>query len=133
VADFIAHLETKPGKLSDVPGLLPEGVALNINYPPIQPEDVQGVKLSSQGQLLIIGGVPLNIDFVCFACAVIPVGASSPGGIGGAGFDPTPDVKDSDATDFNAGFITIVPIEADYTADSRIRNSFNSVVNEFEF
>jgi hypothetical protein len=72
--------------------LLPQGVALNINYPSLAPEDIQGVSLNNQGRTLVVGGVPLNVDFVCFACAFIPVGAASPGGIGGAGFDPTPDV-----------------------------------------
>jgi 5'-nucleotidase len=130
-ADFIAHLESKPGFLNSESGLLPAGVALNINYPPLAPEDIQGVSLNRQGKLFVIGGVPLAIDFRCFACAFIPVGASSPGGIGGAGFDPTEDVKGSDATAFAEGFITVVPIEADYTADKH--KKFESVVNGFDF
>ena len=130
LADFIAHLETKPGFLASVPRLLPAGVGLNINYPPLPPEDIQGVTLNVQGRLAVFGGTPLNIEFVCFACEFIPVGATSPGGIGGAGFDPTPDVKDSDASDFVAGFITVVPIEADYTASKHDR--FQSVVNGFD-
>ena len=133
MAGFIAYLETKPGFLEDASGLLPKGVALNINYPPLAPEDIQGVSLNNQGQTLVIGGVPLNIDFVCFACAFIPVGATSPGGIGGAGFDPTPDVSGSDSADFNAGYITIVPIKADYTADPGTTNAFKSVVRGFDF
>lgn len=128
LADFISHLETKPGFLSEEAGLLPKGVALNINYPPLAPEDIAGVSLNRQGQTLVLGGVPLAIDFVCFACAVIPVGASSPGGIGGAGFDPTRDVANSDSAAFVDGFITVVPIQADYTASSGIRNGFNSVI-----
>ena len=128
LADFIGYLETKPGFLSDEEGLLPTGVALNINYPPVAPEDIQGVSLNDQGQTLVLGGVPLNVDFVCFACAVIPVGASSPGGIGGAVFDPTPDVANSDSAAFAAGFITVVPIQANYTASKGIRNGFSSVI-----
>lgn len=129
LTDFIAHLESKPGFLNSVDGLLPEGTALNINYPPLPPEEIEGVSLNRQGKVLVIGGVPLAVDFVCFACAVIPVGASSPGGIGGAGFDPTPDVKDSDAEAFVDGYITVVPIEADYTADKH--KKFKSVINTF--
>jgi 5'-nucleotidase len=128
LAGFIAHLETKPGFLAGKSGLLPKGVALNINYPPLATEDIAGVSLNRQGRTLIIGGVPLAVDFVCFACAFIPVGASSPGGIGGAGFDPTPDVAGSDSADFSAGFITVVPIEADYTASKGILNGFSSVI-----
>jgi len=131
LADFVAHLETKPGVLSSEPGILPPGVALNINYPPLAPQDVLGVSINRQGRLLVIGGTPLAVDIVCFACAFIPVGASSPGGIGGAGFDPTPDVPGSDATAFVQGYITVVPIEADYTADKLLR--YESVVRGFDF
>jgi len=48
--DLIAHLESKPGALSNETGLLPAGVAWNVNYPTVAPEDVQGVKLTVQGQ-----------------------------------------------------------------------------------
>lgn len=131
LADFIEHLESKPGFLNSVSGLLPEGVALNINYPPLDSDDIQGLKLSTQGKTLVLGGTPLAVDFVCFACAFIPVGASSPGGVGGAGFDPTPDVANSDSSAFAAGFISVVPIEADYTASKS--NQFKSVLNGFDF
>jgi 5'-nucleotidase len=130
LAGFIAYLETKPGFLAGESGLLPKGVALNVNYPPLAPEDIQGVSLNNQGRTLVLGGVPLAIDFVCFACAFIPVGATSPGGIGGAGFDPTPDVPGSDSADFNAGFITVVPIEADYTASEGVLDGFESVIED---
>jgi broad specificity polyphosphatase/5'/3'-nucleotidase SurE len=132
LADFIAHLESKPGFLAGESGLLPGGVALNINYPPLAPEDIQGVSLNRQGQTLVIGGVPLAVDFFCFACEFISVGESSPGGIGGIGFDPTPDVADSDSTAFLAGYITVVPIQADYTASSGVLNGFNSVIQQFD-
>lgn len=130
-ADFIAHLETKPGFLSSVSGLLPGGVALNINYPPLAPGDVQGVTLADQGRTLVLGGVPLAVDYVCFTCAFIEVGETSAGGVGGAGLDDTEDVANSDAAAFVDGFITVVPIEADYTAGKS--NSFQSVVNTFDF
>ena len=126
LVDFVAHLETKPGALSGEPGLLPPGVGLNINHPPLSPGEIEGVRLTRQGRTLVLGGVPLNLDFVCFACAVIPVGASSPGGIGGADFDPTPDVADSDSEAFNAGYIAVVPIEPDYT--SAKHHKFESVI-----
>ena len=128
LADFIAHLETKPGFLSSESGLLPNGVALNVNYPPLPPESIQGVSINTQGRTLIIGGIPLDVDYRCFACAFIPVGASSPGGIGGAGFDPTPDVANSDSAAFAAGFITVVPIKADYTASKGLFQAFQSVI-----
>ncbi len=134
LTDFIAHLETKPGNLAGEPRLLPDGVALNINYPPLAPEEVQGVKVSVQGRLFLFGGVPLNIQFQCFGpCNALPVGVPTVGGIGGAGFDATPDVNNSDGANFSAGFITVVPIEADYTASPDVANSFKSVVNGFDF
>jgi broad specificity polyphosphatase/5'/3'-nucleotidase SurE len=109
-------------------------VALNINYPALPPEAVQGVKLSNQGRVFVNGGVPINIEFKCFGpCNQLPVGVPTVGGIGGAGFDPIPDVKDSDAANFNAGFITVVPIEADYTADPGTKNSMHSVAKGFDF
>lgn len=129
--DFIDHLESKPGFLNDVSGLLPPGVGLNINYPPISPEDIQGVTLNVQGRLAVFGGLPLDLEFRCFTCAFIQVGATGFGGISGAGFDPTPDVKDSDATDYNAGFITIVPIEADNTAFGDLQKQFKKVVKDY--
>lgn len=132
IVDFIAHLETKPGFLRSVKeGLLPAGVGLNINYPPLPPEDIKGVSLNTQGRLVVLDGVPLAIDFKCFACAVIPVGGSSPGGIGGAEYDPTQDVADSDTTAFRNGFITVVPIEPDYTAGKDSR--FESVLRTYDY
>ncbi|MDH3403599.1 MAG: hypothetical protein OES32_10415 [Acidobacteriota bacterium] len=131
VAGFISHLETKPEFLANEPGLLPPGIGLNINYPPVGAEDIKGVSLNVQGKLWVRRGTPLALDFGCFACSAIPVGASSPGGIRGAGTDPTPDVPGSDAASFNAGFITIVPIAADYTADRSILEGFGRVIKEF--
>ncbi len=131
-ADFIAHLETKPGFLGSVAGLLPQGVGLNINYPPLPRAAVAGVKLSQQGRVFTSGGIPLNLRFLCFfGCTTIPEGEITFGGIGAADFDPTEDVANSDAANFNAGYITVVPIEPDYTATNS--SSFNSVIENFEF
>jgi 5'-nucleotidase len=133
LADFVAHLESKPGALGQEPRLLPPGVALNINYPPLAPEDIQGVSVNVQGKTFSNGGIPLVLRFACFGpCNDLPVGGVTLGGLGGAGLDPTPDVAKSDVAAFNAGFITIVPIEADATAKPGIKNSFHSVVNGFE-
>lgn len=134
LADFIAHLESKPGALKKEPKLLPPFVGLNINYPPLAPEDIKGVSINAQGRIFSNAGIPLRLNFSCFGpCNDLPVGGSTLGGLSGAGFDPTPDVKKSDVAAYNAGFITIVPIQADYTAGSGIMNSLHSVVNGFEF
>ena len=131
-ADFIAHLESKPGFLDSVSGLLPQGVGLNINYPPLPRAAVAGVKLSRQGRIFTSGGIPLNLQFLCFfGCTATPEGEITFAGIGAADFDPTEDVMNSDVANFNAGYITVVPIEPDYTAKNS--NSFNSVVELFDF
>ena len=52
--------------------------------------------------------------------------------IGGAGFDPTEDVKDSDVGLFNDGFITVVPIEADNTAGKKTGEKVKKLVKEFD-
>jgi len=131
LVDFIAHLESKPGFLHSEEKLLPMGVGLKINYPPLPPEEVLGVSLNKQSRLLMFGGVPFTLDFVCFACSVIQVGESSPGGLGGFRLDPTTDIPNSDAAAYFAGYISVVPIEADYTSGSDVR--FRSVINGFDF
>jgi 5'-nucleotidase len=131
MVDFIAHLETKPGYLAKESALLPAGLGLNINYPPT--DNVKGVKVSVQGRTARFGvGFPVAIQFGCYAdCASAPIGAPIPGGISGIEEDETPDVKNGDAENFEKGYITIVPIEADYTAKSPLK--FKSVVNSFSY
>ncbi len=101
--------------------LLPDDTSININYPALAPSEVAGVVVARQGRKLSLGGALVNLTLGCFgSCASLPVGGSLPGGVNGATPDPDQsDVKLSDATLFNQGFITIVPIEADYTAGKR--------------
>jgi 5'-nucleotidase len=115
--DLIAHLETKPGYLSNEPGLLPAGLALNVNYPTVAPEDVQGVKLTVQGQAssASLVFVPLGGD--------VYIPAVGPGG-GDEG-----DVKDSDTAALEEGYITITPINSDMTASPGERSPLYSVVS----
>jgi 5'-nucleotidase len=131
MVDFIAHLETKPGYLAKESALLPPGLGLNINYPPT--DNVKGVKVSVQGRTARFGvGFPVAIQFGCYEdCANAPLGEPIPGGISGIEEDETTDVKNGDAENFERGYITIVPIEADYTAKSPYR--FKSVVNSFNY
>jgi hypothetical protein len=48
------------------------------------------------------------------------------------GFDPTPDVAGSDSAAFVAGYITVVPIEANYTASQGTFHRFQSVIQQFD-
>jgi 5'-nucleotidase len=123
VTNLIATLEQKPGPLNKELGLLPKGLGLNINYPPV---DVPaGVKITQQGRTAAIGGGTLTLKIGCFGpCANLPVGGQVPGGITGAVPDETPEVRNADTTAFKQGYITIVPIEADYTSNPAARFSF---------
>jgi len=133
---FLHHLQEKSGVLHSEDGLLPPGIGLNINYPPLAPEDVQGVKLSVQGRLAVITSLgipfPVSLQYGCAgACSALPVGGQLAAGIIGADPNLEPDVADSDLTDFQAGYITVVPIEADYTAGQATWAKFHALVNTF--
>lgn len=127
--DLIAHLETKPGFLASESDLLPPGVGLNINYPPVDP--VKGVVLATQGRTFSIGGFRAALQFGCYAdCAALPTGATVPGGLTGAFPDDSTEVRNSDTEAFENGYITIVPIRGDYTAEQY--RVFKSVVSGLE-
>ena len=116
LTDLIADLERKPAFLRHVNGLLPAGLGLNINYPPV--EVPVGVKVVQQGRTAAIGGSTLTLNLGCFvSCVTLPVGGSSPGGIKGTALDETPELRNADTTAYAQGYVTIVPIEGDYTAD----------------
>jgi 5'/3'-nucleotidase SurE len=135
VADFlvavIAHLERKPGFLASEPALLPLRVGLNINYPPR--EVPAGVVVTQQGQTAVFGGGgPITLGLGCYGpCATVPVGTTLPGGITGISPDPAADVRNSDTAAFSAGYITVVPITPNYTADSPLR--FKSVFSTLSY
>ncbi|MEZ5596953.1 MAG: 5'/3'-nucleotidase SurE [Pseudomonadales bacterium] len=116
VAEFTANL------LAALPTPLPAGVGLNINYPPLPKSAIRGVKVVRQGHTFPLGGRAMRLDFRCDACATLADGESAE-----AGMRPAPDAslpEDSgDNAAFADGYITIVPIEGDYTADNFARLS----------
>jgi 5'-nucleotidase len=124
VVAVIAQLEQKSGSLGSEPGLLPAGLGLNINYPPV--EVPAGVKIARQGRTAAFGGATSTLKLGCYGpCASLPVGGQLPGGITGIAVDETPEVRNADTTAFAEGYVTIVPIEADYTAEPAERiNAF---------
>ena len=129
---FIDHLESKPGILKSEPGLLPHGVALNINYPPT--DNPKGVMISAQDQQFQAFGLPfpISIQFGCYAdCGNAPVGVPIVAGITGILPDGTEATKNGDTANFAEGYITIVPVQADYTAQGYQR--YKSVVNGFSY
>ena len=132
MASFIDHLQTKPGFLAREEGLLPVGVGLNINYPPV--ENPKGVAVAAQGQTAALGGAPFatKIGFGCYAdCANAPVGSSIPAGINAFGADPRTDVKNSDTDYYIDGYITVVPFQLDYTAKAYLQ--FKSVLKGLNY
>lgn len=132
VANLVKHLMTKPGFLASEEDLLPYRVGLNINYPPT--DNVKGVKVSTQGQTAGFG-LPFapQINFTCDGCGDLEVGESTDGGLdfGATVPDNSSDVKNGDTDNFEDGYITIVPIQGDLTADGYRR--FKSVVNSFSY
>ena len=122
-ADLLQHLQQKPAFLRDEPGLLPPGVGLNVNYPATTDGAVKGVRVAGQSGGFGIGGAARVLTIACPDCIAL-----EPGGSAAAGMDPDQIVRDSgtDAPDndvdaFYDGYITIVPIEGDYTADRHTR------------
>lgn len=105
VADFTARLvaDLVTGACAEGSGLLPRRTGLNVNYPPLAPADVAGVKLAAQGR------APF------FTIGYTPIGGGSYVPTFGAAA-PSPDVTNSDTVAFDDGFVTIVPIDADFTA-----------------
>ena len=103
--NLIAYLEGGPAGLGE--GLLPPGIALNVNYPVLPPEvQIRGIQVAVQGQISFES--PLFFR------------ESEPGL-----FVPSPgrrrrviqEVPGADTTAFSQGYLTIVPLMADYTAN----------------
>ena len=114
LAELIEHLRQKPGFLAAEPGLLPEGVGLNVNYPALARDQIKGVRVTKQGQFLGFGA-PYVISLRCPDCAGLSIGETATSGLSRE-TPPEPEADDSDAAAFYAGYITIVPIDVDLTA-----------------
>lgn len=82
--------------------ILPSRVALNINYPPLAAADIQGVRLAAQGQTPYFQLSFKHLEGGLYVPAF-------------GGPEPTEDVADADTSLFNAGYVTVVPIDGDYS------------------
>ena len=121
VADFLVglidHLQTKPGILRTEVGLLPPGIGLNINYPPV--EVPNGVVVARQGRTAPIDGLPVTYTIGCFdSCLDLKPGDWQIGGIKDIAPDSTPELRNADTEAYAQGYIAIVPIVADFTIDA---------------
>jgi 5'-nucleotidase len=136
VVDLVAALEAKNG------ALMPSGVGLNINYPPLQP--VAGAVVARQGQTGKFPGVPgaVSLTFGCYAdCASVPVGVGIPGGI--TGVVPVEEtILAADTVKNEDGFVTVVPIRSDFTTgfvnkdakkDLRFRAKLRRILREIGY
>jgi 5'-nucleotidase len=105
VANFIARLvgRVQADACLNDGALIGEGLALNVNYPPLGVDDVQGVTVRDQGQasFFLIGYQPVAPGFYA------PQFQSA---------DPSGDIATSDTLAFRPGYITVVPIDGNYTS-----------------
>ena len=108
--NLIAYLEGGPPGLEG--GLLPPGIALNVNYP-VLPSDreVEGIQIAVQGQI--------SFENPLFFRESEPgLFVPSPGRR-----RASPEVPGADTTAFSQGYLTIVPLMADYTANVEVADT----------
>lgn len=87
--------------------LLPQGLALNINYPPLPTTEIKGIVIREQGQApyFKISYRPSKDD----ANVYLPVFKTQA---------VEKDILQSDTLSYHQGYITIVPIDGDYTSSN---------------
>ncbi|MFK5893890.1 MAG: 5'/3'-nucleotidase SurE [Pseudomonadota bacterium] len=125
---FIKELEKKPGKLKHEKRLLVDGVVLNINYPPLK--NIKGVSLNRQGNLFWQLGEKVNFSIGCYEdCNSMDVGSSILAGITNITKSKDNELSKSDSLLYNDGYITIVPIQLDLSANRHTRNKFSKLVH----
>ena len=117
-ADFVVRLVSRLEQRAmrrDAPGrLLPVGIALNVNHPATEPK---GVRISGQGRGLVHDGRLSRLPIGCADCVEAAIGGSVAGGPLPIVADTEPERPDADTVELLAGYVTIVPMQADYTAD----------------
>jgi 5'/3'-nucleotidase len=109
VAAFAAKLVSRFTRTGQVQGLLP-GQALNVNYPGTAPRLVKGVKVAVQGLAPNFTNDYQKIDATHYSLASKPIHVIY-------------DVRNSDTILFQEGYVTIVPIDGDYTASRSVTES----------
>ena len=114
VLRLVERLERQAKRAGGTGRLLPGGIALNVNHPATEPN---GVRIAAQGRGIVQNGRLAALPLGCAECAGLAVGASATGG-------PLPVVPyaqqergGADTVGLLDGYVTIVPMEADYTAE----------------
>jgi 5'-nucleotidase len=127
MVSFIAHLEKKPGFLASESALLPKGNALIVSYP--STDSVSGIKVGVQGESILAGGQKVTGAIKCSSskpCNTLTVGTTTRASLQLVA-DSSPEIKDSDVGYYLDGYITIVPIAPDLTADNPLK--FKSILS----
>ena len=101
VARFVARIVGVIG--CDDSSLLSSKQALHVNYPPLAPDDIKGVRLAEQGHLVARRVAYGRNEEGKYDIRVLSKAAAAS--------------ESADTTFFNNGFITIVPIDGEYTAN----------------
>ena len=113
ISDFIVKLVDRLKQQSCKSGLLlPQGLVLNINYPPLPPEEIKGIVMREQGQAAYfkISYAPSKEE----ANVYLPTFKSQAVGS---------DQPQSDTLAYHQGYITIVPLDGNYTSQSPALNA----------
>ena len=95
--------------------LLPERTALNVNYPPLPPKKVKGLVVAEQGRTPYF-----SIGYSEVASSVYAPQFAS---VDDA--DPNPD---ADTRLFEEGFVTVVPIDGDYTSPRPVQHQVRNAL-----
>ena len=111
VAAFAAKLVRRFTRTGQVKGLLP-GHGLNVNYPGTSRGLVKGVKIARQGLAPNFTNDYDQIDATHYTLASKPIHVKY-------------DVRNSDTLLFQRGYVTIVPIDGDYTASGVVTDNLS--------
>ncbi len=98
--------------------LLPEHTMLNVNYPPLLPKDIKGVRHLTQGY-----NTNIKITYERIKREGEEIFAIKLDPVDGINIEQQ---SDTVVTAYANGFITIVPMDGDYTADRQIQQQVQS-------
>ena len=112
---LVARLEQQAARRGETGRLLPVGIALNVNHPATEPK---GVKIAGQGRGIVQNGRLSVLPIGCAGCVELAVGSSAAGGPLPAIADVEAERAGADTVDLLNGYVTIVPMRADYTAEN---------------
>ena len=104
VADFVKRLVAALQEDRCHPrGVMSRGLALNVNYPALSAPEVKGVKIAEQGRAPAFAIRFRPFGFDTYNSEIVEQQVTS-------------DVPHSDTIAFRAGYVTIVPLDGNYTA-----------------